>query len=69
MLDAEGNVEVWFGTATDIHERKLAEEALRRAKEAAEAAESRSAFLAEVGAAVAAGPGTGRMCDQRLARA
>ncbi|HEV2708179.1 MAG TPA: PAS domain S-box protein [Pyrinomonadaceae bacterium] len=34
MHDAEGNVVKWFGTATDIHDRKQAEETLRFLAEA-----------------------------------
>ena len=30
VRDAEGNVSRWYGTCTDIHDRKLAEEQLRR---------------------------------------
>ncbi len=33
VRDEEQNVEKWFGTSADIHERKLTEEALRRSNE------------------------------------
>jgi PAS domain S-box-containing protein len=33
MLDADGRVLRWFGTATDIHEQRLAQEALRESEE------------------------------------
>jgi PAS domain S-box-containing protein len=33
LRDAEGHVVRWFGTSTDIHDRKLAEEGLRDAEE------------------------------------
>jgi PAS domain S-box-containing protein len=32
LLDATGNVEAWYGNATDIHPRKLAEDALLKAQ-------------------------------------
>ncbi len=38
ILDLEGKVTKWSGMNLDIHERKLTEEALRKAKEEAEAA-------------------------------
>ena len=38
MRDANGRITRWFGTCTDIHDQKTAEEELRRAKDAAEAA-------------------------------
>ncbi len=47
VKDADGRVEGWFGTATDIHDRKQAEDALRAARDAAEAASrAKSQFLA-----------------------
>ncbi|MBC8012304.1 MAG: PAS domain S-box protein, partial [Burkholderiales bacterium] len=47
ILDENGAVITWFGAASDITERKAAEEALREAKEAAEAANrSKDRFLA-----------------------
>lgn len=33
MFDAAGNISMWLGSSTDIHEEKLAEERLRRANE------------------------------------
>jgi PAS domain S-box-containing protein len=47
MLDGSGQVENWFGTATDVHEMKLAEESLRASRDAAEAgSRARDQFLA-----------------------
>jgi len=47
VRDPDGTIVQWFGTNTDITEQHEAEEALRRAKEAAEqAARSKSKFLA-----------------------
>jgi PAS domain S-box-containing protein len=40
MRDANGRITRWFGTCIDIHDQKIAEEELRRAKDAAEAANS-----------------------------
>lgn len=37
LLDAEGEVAHWFGTSTDIHERRLAEDLLRRTEKLAAA--------------------------------
>ena len=49
ICDQEGRVVRWFGTNTDITERKQAEEALIAAKEAAEAANvAKSQFLANM---------------------
>ena len=46
MRGANGEIQKWFGTCTDIEERKQAEEAMQRAKEAAEAANvAKSQFL------------------------
>lgn len=45
--DERGRITRWYGTSTDIHEIKLAREALQRAKEAAEAASlAKDHFLA-----------------------
>ncbi len=38
MRDASGRITRWFGTSTDIHDQKQAEEELRQAKDSAEAA-------------------------------
>ncbi|WP_017715713.1 PAS domain S-box protein [Kamptonema formosum] len=38
LLDREGQIVKWFGTATDIHDQKLAERALRESKERLSAA-------------------------------
>jgi len=47
VKDRDGVVESWFGTATDIHDLKQAEEALREARDAAEAGtKARDQFLA-----------------------
>lgn len=54
LRDAQGRIEMWFGTNTDITEQRAAEEDLRRAKDEAEAARreaeqtnrSKSKFLA-----------------------
>jgi signal transduction histidine kinase/CheY-like chemotaxis protein len=47
--DGQGSICKWFGTCTDITDAKLAAEELRRAKEAAEAAnQAKSDFLANV---------------------
>jgi PAS domain S-box-containing protein len=49
ICDREGNVMRWFGTNTDITERIEMEEALRHAKEAADAANAaKSEFLANM---------------------
>ena len=49
MRDAEGRVLMWFGANTDIDDQKRAAEALRQAKEAAEAANrAKDEFLANV---------------------
>ncbi len=49
VRDAQGNVVRWFGTNTDITEQRQTEDALREAKEAAEAASrSKSTFLANM---------------------
>jgi PAS domain S-box-containing protein len=49
LLDAEGNIQRWFGTATDIHEQKLAESQLRAARDAAEVAnQAKTQFLAVI---------------------
>ena len=49
IRDSEGRIFKWFGTCTDITDGKLAEEELRLAKEAAEAASrAKSEFLANV---------------------
>jgi PAS domain S-box-containing protein len=49
ILDDAGNVVEWVGTCIDITERKAAEEALKQAKVAAEAAnEAKSQFLANI---------------------
>jgi PAS domain S-box-containing protein len=49
LRDKGGNVVRWFGTATDIHEQKLAEAELRDARDAAEAASrAKSRFLAVI---------------------
>ena len=49
MRDANGEIQKWFGTCTDIEELKQAEEAIQQAKEAAEAAnEAKSQFLANM---------------------
>ncbi len=47
IRDAEGRLEGWFGTATDIHDLKTAEASLQAARDAAEAAsQAKSQFLA-----------------------
>lgn len=47
VLSADGSIREWVGMSSDITERKEAETALRRAKQAAEnAAEAKSQFLA-----------------------
>jgi PAS domain S-box-containing protein len=49
MRGANGEIQKWFGTCTDIEEIKQAEEALQQAKAAAEAAnEAKSQFLANM---------------------
>jgi PAS domain S-box-containing protein len=49
LRGADGSIIRWFGTATDIHERKLAEAELRRARDAAEVASlAKSRFLAVI---------------------
>lgn len=56
LLDADGEITEWFGAATDVTERRLAEEKIRNAKEDAErardmaqqATQSKSRFLAAV---------------------
>ena len=49
MRSANGEIQKWFGTCTDIEELKQAEEALQQAKTAAEAAtEAKSQFLANM---------------------
>ena len=49
MRGANGEIQKWFGTCTDIEELKQAEEALQHAKEAAEAANvAKSQFLANM---------------------
>ena len=49
MRGANGEIQKWFGTCTDIEELKQAEEALQQAKAAAEAAnEAKSQFLANM---------------------
>jgi PAS domain S-box-containing protein len=49
VRDEQGRVVRWFGTHTDITEQRQAEEALREAKEAAEAASrAKSTFLANM---------------------
>ena len=49
LRDANGEIQKWFGTCTDIEERKRAEEALLEAKLAAEAANvTKSQFLANM---------------------
>lgn len=48
--DAEGRVVKWYGTATDIHAQKMAEEALRRSEERLrEADRAKDAFLGMMG--------------------
>jgi PAS domain S-box-containing protein len=49
LLDGEGDIQRWFGTATDIHEQKLAESQLRAARDAAEvASQAKTQFLAVI---------------------
>ncbi len=49
LHDENGEIQKWLGTCTDIEDLKRAEEALLRAKEAAEAAnEAKSQFLANM---------------------
>ncbi len=49
ILDAEGDIVEWFGAASDITERKRAEQALKKAKTAAEeASRAKSEFLANM---------------------
>ena len=49
VRDAQGNVVRWFGTNTDITEQRQTEDALREAKDAAEAASrAKSTFLANM---------------------
>ena len=49
IRDANGKIQKWLGTCTDIEELKQAEEALQQAKEAAEAANvAKSQFLANM---------------------
>jgi PAS domain S-box-containing protein len=49
MRDTEGRVLMWFGSSTDIDDQKRAAEALKQAKEAAEAANrAKDEFLANV---------------------
>lgn len=47
LRDAGGRLEGWIGVGTDIHERREAEERLRRQTEALEAAEARYRALGE----------------------
>jgi PAS domain S-box-containing protein len=49
LCDADGTIQRWFGTATDIHEQKLAETQLRAARDAAEVAnQAKTQFLAVI---------------------
>jgi signal transduction histidine kinase len=49
VLEADGSIETWYGTNTDIHDKKLFEEELREAKDRAEdASRAKSAFLANM---------------------
>ncbi|HLO47758.1 MAG TPA: PAS domain S-box protein [Kamptonema sp.] len=49
ILNEDGSIREWVGTCTDIHDRKQAEIALAKAKEAAEAASrAKSEFLANM---------------------
>jgi PAS domain S-box-containing protein len=49
IRDVAGRISRWFGATTDVHDQKVAEEELRRAKEAAESANrAKSEFLANV---------------------
>jgi two-component system, sensor histidine kinase and response regulator len=49
LRDAEGRVQMWFGSNTDIDDQKRAAEAFKQAKEAAEAANrAKDEFLANV---------------------
>jgi CheY-like chemotaxis protein len=49
VRDEDGKIVKWFGTCTDIHEQKMIEEELRRARDAAESANYlKSAFVANM---------------------
>ena len=54
LRDADGRVAAWFGTSTDIHERKRAEEQLRAARAAAERAAAVARALQEATIALGA---------------
>lgn len=55
QLDEDGKVQFWFGTLTDIHDQKLAEETLKRGQEYLEAEVSkRTAAWKEANAALTA---------------
>jgi PAS domain S-box-containing protein len=48
VLNAQGDVERWVGTATDIHDRKVAEEAVRRTEKLAAAGRLAASMAHEI---------------------